>query len=82
MCRWFCTFGKGRQSFSLLREYGTHAISGSIGLEEESSFKVRLGEYWARAHVRFKFEEGSVMGGPLVPGDGFLGEVKEWTGDF
>ena len=51
-------------------------------MEEETSFEVGLGEHWARAHASFKFEKGSVLGGPPVPSDGFPGEVKEWTGDF
>jgi hypothetical protein len=74
--------GQGGRSFSLLREYGAHAVSRGIGLEEEASFEVGLGEHWARAHSRFKFKKGSVLDGPPVPGDGFLGEVKEWAGDF
>jgi hypothetical protein len=65
-----------------LREYGAHAVSGGVGLEEEASFKVGLGEHWTRAHARFQFEEGSVLSRPPVPVYSFLGEVKEWTGDL
>ena len=44
--------------FSLLREYGAHAISRCICLEEESFIKVGLDEYWAAAHAGFEFFEG------------------------
>ena len=43
MSDWFFKFGEGRSgNVSLLREYGSHAVCGGIGLEVEFLLEVWL----------------------------------------
>ena len=61
--------------FTLLREYGAHAIGRCIGLEEEWFVKVGLREDGSGAHARFEFFESFVLCFSPVPYDGLFREV-------
>ncbi len=58
--------------FTLLREYGAHAIGRCIGLEKEWFIEIGLREDGAGAHVCFEFFEGFVLWFSPVPHNGFL----------
>src|SRR6266436_8086924 len=62
--------------FTLLREYGAHAIGRCVGLEEEGFVEVRLREYWAGAHSRFEFFERLMLRVSPMPNDSLLCKVQ------
>ncbi len=53
--------------FTLLREYGAHAISRCIGLEKEWFIEIGLCEDGAGAHAIFEFLECFVLWLSPVP---------------
>ncbi len=61
--------------FTLLREYGAHAIGRCISLKEEWFIEVGLREDWAGAHTVFEFFECFMLGFSPVPYDGLFREV-------
>src|SRR6266403_5071115 len=61
--------------FTLLREYGAHAIGRCVGLKEERFFEVRLREDWAGAHARFEFFECLMLWFSPMPYNGLLCEI-------
>ncbi len=61
--------------FTLLREYGAHAISRHVSLEEEGFVKVRLRENGTGAHSGFELFECFVLWFPPVPDDGLFCKV-------
>ena len=65
--------------FTLLQEYGAHAIGGCICLKEEWFLKVWLGKDGSRAHAGFEFFECLVLWFSPVPYDGLLCEVQQWA---
>ncbi len=65
--------------FTLLREYGAHAIGRCIGLEKEGFVKIGLCEDGAGTHVRFKLFKRFVLRFSPVPYDGLFRKVQQWT---
>ena len=63
--------------FTLLQEYGAHAISRCIGLEEEGFIEVGLCEDWAGTHACFELFKRLVLWFSPVPDNGLLREIQE-----
>src|SRR6266403_291760 len=65
--------------FTLLREYGAHAIGRCISLKKERFIEVGLCEDGAGAHASLEFFECFVLWFSPVPYDGLFREVQQWA---
>ena len=75
-------FFGSRVCFSLLREYGSHAVCGGVRGEEKWGGVVRLLQDWFPAHDVFKHLESVFLRGMPVEWGHLLGEVDEGSGDL
>jgi len=62
--------------FTLLREYGIHAIGQCVRLKEEWFIKVGLCEDGMGTHASFEFFECFVLWFPPVPYDSLFCEIQ------
>src|SRR6266446_8074766 len=71
-CDWvqFGFLGGDCVVFTLLREYGAHAIGRCVRLKEERFIEVGLCEDGAGAHTRFEFFECFMLWFPPMPYNG------------
>src|SRR6266446_9893195 len=65
--------------FTLLREYGAHAIGRCVGLEKEGFIEVGLCEDRTGTHARFKFFKCFVLRFSPMPYDGLFCKVQQWA---
>ncbi len=61
--------------FTLLREYGAHAIGRCVSLKKEWFVEIGLCEDWLGAHAGFEFLKCFMLWFSPVPYDGLFREV-------